>query len=87
MNGQWHLGWREQPREHYCWLPEESCMVMLTILLKTLMCQLTSKSLDLFLRSDRCEYYVNTRPSILCVTHQMMNYKWYLIVLAGTWSV
>ena len=34
-------------------------MVMLTILLKKLMCQLTSKSLDLFLRSDRCEYYVN----------------------------
>ena len=35
-----------------------------------------------------------TRPSILCVTHQMMNYKWYLMVLgqymtilAGTWSV
>ena len=58
MNGQWHLGWREQPREH-CWLPEESCMVKLTILLKKFMCQLTSKSLDLFLRSDRCEYYVN----------------------------
>merc|ERR1711978_716945 len=35
----------------------------------------------------------NARPSILCVTHQMMNYKWYLMVLgqymtilAGTWS-
>ena len=35
-----------------------------------------------------------TRPSILCVSHQMMNYKWYLMVLgqymmilAGTWSV
>ena len=35
-----------------------------------------------------------TRPSILCVTHQMMNYKRYLMVLgqymtilAGTWSV
>ena len=36
-----------------------------------------------------------TRPSILCLrTHQMMNYKWYLMVLgqymtilAGTWSV
>ena len=35
-----------------------------------------------------------TRPSILCVTHQMMNYKWYLMllgqymtILAGTWSV
>ena len=36
-------------------LPEESCMVMLTILLKKLMCQLTIKSLDLFLPSDRCE--------------------------------
>ena len=44
-----------------------------------------------------CSYNSNgkeTRPSILCVTHQMMNYKWYLIVLgqymtilAGTWSV
>ena len=22
-----------------------------------------------------------TRPSILCVTHQMVNYKWYLMVL------
>ena len=37
---------------------------------------------------------METRPSILCVTHQMMNYKWYLMVLdqymtilAGTWSV
>ena len=37
---------------------------------------------------------VFTRPSILCVTHQMMNYKWYLMllgqymtILAGTWSV
>ena len=38
--------------------------------------------------------YKLTRPSILCVTHQMMNYKWYLMVLGqymtiltGTWSV
>ena len=48
----------EQPREH-CWLPEESCMIMLTILLKKLMCQLTSKYLDLFLCSGRCKYCVN----------------------------
>ena len=37
---------------------------------------------------------LKTRPSILCVTHQMVNFKWYLMVLgqsmtilAGTWSV
>ena len=42
---------------------------------------------------DKCKLIV-TRPSILCVTHQMMSYKWYLMVLGqymtildGTWSV
>ena len=42
----------------------------------------------------KMENLKETRPSILCVTHQMMNYKWYLMVLsqymtilAGTWSV
>ena len=40
------------------------------------------------------KWSIETRPSILCVTHQMINYKWYLMVLgqsmtilAGTWSV
>ena len=53
-----------QPREH-CWLPEESCMVMLTIYLKKLMCQLTSKYLDLFLCSGRCKYCVNLNNVII----------------------
>ena len=50
---------------------------------------------NLVLIYEQEEQFINeTRPSILCVTHQMMNYKWYLMVLgqymtilAGTWSV
>ena len=45
-------------------------------------------------KKDEKDEKRKTRPSILCVTHQMMNYKWYLMVpgqymtiLAGTWSV
>ena len=40
-------------------------MVMLTILLRKLMCQLTSKYLDLFLFSGRCKYCVNINNVII----------------------